>query len=165
MLLLRKRFAQCWILLAQRNLFFPFTFLLRCFQYLQHIVGLIMLRLKRKCALQHRLFLQAFTWLIRNTIIITCRLKNQKAKDKPVSYLKYDDCKSWTRDRDGCWSELDSNAGNPDCKFNAWTTRVHSQITSGYRLKQNPECYFPFRQERGKGTCKTSICWHAQLYN
>ena len=33
-------------------------------------------------------------------------------------------------------------AGNPDCKFNAWTARVHSQITSGLPFKTEPKMLF-----------------------
>ena len=55
--------------------------------------------------------------------------KHNREETNQIAIWKMTTWKAELETADGCWSELDSNAGNPDCKFNALNARVHPQIT------------------------------------
>ena len=102
------------------------------YKYLQHIVGLILLCLNTD-------FLRAF---YPKRFTMDQHKKHNRQKTNQIAIWKMTTWKAELETADDCWSELHSNAGNPDCKFNALNARVHPQITSGLLFKTEPKMLF-----------------------
>ena len=153
-------FSQRWTRFLLSTQVFPHVFLnFVCgmsqtalfYKYLQYIEAwLVLLCLKWKCALQHRLFSGIVPKKIHNTINITI-LKNPGGKRQTRCWLEKLNYRPPTAVDQSCTPTREIQIASS----RHWTSSTYThRLLQGYPLKQNSKCHFPFRQEYGKAAWK-----------